>query len=212
LGSLYSVSSDDVPHILSLGWVYELPFGKGKAVASGASGFVDKVIGGWKVSAVQTYQSGRPLSIAMPNNLSGLLFTPAGASGNTPSGKFPDKVARGLSGAFKNARTDTYLNQSGWSAPGGAADALAFGNAPREDANVRGFKYYNEDFSIMKDTYFGEGKYVRFETDMGNVFNRVYFCPPDTSWQPNNGNSNFGHTGSQCNIPRRIQLGLQLFF
>jgi Carboxypeptidase regulatory-like domain/TonB dependent receptor-like, beta-barrel len=209
---LYTVSSDDVPHILSLGWVYELPFGKGKKIAGGATGFVDKVIGNWKFSTMQTYQSGRPLSVAMPNNLAGILFTPAGSSGNTPSGKFPDKVGKGLSGTFKNARTDTYLNQGAWAAPGGAADALAFGNAPREDSSIRGFKYYNEDFSIIKDTYFGEGKYVRFESDIGNVFNRVYFCPPDTSWQPNNGNPNFGHTGSQCNIPRRMQLGLQLFF
>jgi hypothetical protein len=201
--NMYTVSSDDVPHILSLGWVYELPFGKGKAVASGASGFVDKVIGGWKVSAMQTYQSGRPLSVTMPNNMSGLLFTNA---------KFPDKAAKGLTGTFKNAYTDSYLNQGGWAAPGGSADALAFGNAPREDSSIRGFKYFNEDFSIIKDTYFGEGKYVRFESDMGNVFNRVYFCNPDTNWQPNNGNNNFGHTGSQCNIPRRIQLGLQLFF
>jgi hypothetical protein len=201
--NMYTVSSDDVPQILTLGWVYELPFGKGKKIASGATGFVDKVIGNWKISTIQTYQAGRPLSVTMPNNLSGLLFTNA---------KFPDKASKGLTGTFKNAYTDSYLNQSGWSAPGGSGDALAFGNAPREDSSIRGFKYYNEDFSIIKDTFFGEGKYVRFESDMGNVFNRVYFCNPDTNWQPNNGNNNFGHTGSQCNIPRRIQFGLQLFF
>jgi hypothetical protein len=201
--NLYTVSSDDVPHILSLGWVYELPFGKGKKIAGGATGFVDKLIGNWKFSAMQTYQSGRPMSVTMPNNMSGLLFTNA---------KFPDKAGRGLSGTFKSPYTDTYLNQSGWSAPGGSGDALAFGNAPRYDSSIRWTNYYNEDFSIIKDTYFGEGKYVRFESDIGNVFNRVYFCMPDTNWQPNNGNNNFGHTGSQCNIPRRMQLGLQLFF
>jgi hypothetical protein len=53
---------------------------------------------------------------------------------------------------------------------------------------------------------------VRFEADAGNAFNRTFFCPVDQFWLPNNANSNFGHTGSQCNIPRRIQLGLQLFF
>jgi hypothetical protein len=152
---------------------------------------------------IQSYSSGRPLSITMPNNMGGLLFTNA---------KFPDKAGSGLSGHFSNPYTDTYLSQSGWSAPGGSADALAFGNAPRNDSNVRGFKYFNEDFSIFKDTYFGEGKYVRFESDIGNVFNRVFFCPVDTNFIPNNGNTNFGHTGSQCNIPRRMQLGLQVFF
>jgi hypothetical protein len=201
--NLYTVSSDDVPQILSLGWVYQLPFGKGKPIAGGASGVADKVIGNWQISVMQSYSSGRPLSIGTPNNMSGLLFTNA---------KFPDKAGSGKTGKFSNPYTDTYLNQLGWSAPGGSADALAFGNAPRQDSSVRGFKYFNEDFSIIKDTYFGEGKYVRFESDIGNVFNRVFFCPVDTNWIANNGNGNFGHTGSQCNIPRRMQLGLQLFF
>jgi hypothetical protein len=197
--NLYTVSSDDVPHILSFGWVYQLPFGKGKWVGGNSTGFVDKVIGNWQISATQTYQSGRPLSITTNNNLGGFLFN---------YNKFPNKVGSGLTGTFKDPATDSYLNQSGWADPG----TLGFGNAPRQDANVRGFKYFNEDFSIYKDTYFGERRYVRFQADGGNIFNRTFFCPVDTFWLPNNGNSNFGHTGSQCNIPRRVQLGLQVFF
>jgi len=203
MSNLYSVSSDDVPHIFSVGWVYHLPFGKGKPIAGNASGFFNKVIGDWQISGIQSYSSGRPLSITMPNDMSGFLFNYA---------KFPNKAGSGLSGSFKDPTT-SYLNQDGWSDPG----ALTFGNAPREDSAVRGFKNFNEDISIYKDTYFGEDKYVRFEADAGNAFNRVFFCPVDTGWQalksdgtPNN--PNFGHTGSQCNIPRRIQFGLQVFF
>jgi Carboxypeptidase regulatory-like domain/TonB dependent receptor len=199
MSNLYTVSSDDVPHIFSVGWVYHLPFGKGKPIANHASGFLNKIIGDWQISGIQSYSSGRPLSITMPNDLGGYLFNTA---------KFPNKAGGGLSGHFSNPYSDSYLNQSGWSDPG----ALQFGNAPREDASVRGFKNFNEDFSIYKDTFFGEDKYVRFEADMGNAFNRVFFCPVDQSWQPNGANGNFGHTGSQCNIPRRIQFGLQLFF
>jgi len=197
--NLYSVSSDDVPNIFSFGWVYQLPFGKGKLVGRNVSGILDKFIGDWQISATQTYQSGRPLSITTANNLGGYLFNYA---------KFPNKVGNGLTGTFKDPATDSYLNQAGWSDPG----ALAFGNALRQDENVRGFRYFNEDFSIFKDTHFAEGRYVRFQADAGNIFNRVFFCPADQFWLPNNGNSNFGHTGSQCNIPRRVQLGLQIFF
>ncbi len=196
---LYSVSSDDVPHIFSFGWVYHLPFGKGRPLASNASGLLNKLIGDWQISGIQSYSSGRPLSITMPNDMGGYLFNYA---------KFPNKDGSGRSGKFNNPYTDSYLNQGGWSDPG----ALAFGNAPRMDANVRGFKYFNEDISIYKDTFFGEDKYVRFEADAGNALNRVFFCPVDQFWIPNNGNGNFGKTGSQCNIPRRIQFGLQLFF
>ena len=194
--NLYTVSSDDVPQILSLGWVYQLPFGKGKKLAGGASGALEKVVGNWQISVIQTYQAGRPLSITMPNgDLSGTLFSNA---------KFPNKVGSGLSGHFSNPRTDVYLNPAGWADPGQGS----FGDAPRQDENVRGFKYYNEDISIFKDTYFGEQKYVRFEADAGNAFNRVFFCPVGTNFT----GGGFGTTGSQCNIPRRVQFGLQLFF
>jgi hypothetical protein len=192
---LYSVSSDDVPHILSLGWVYKLPFGKGKPILGSSSGFVNKIVGDWQISGIQSYSSGRPLSITMANDLGSYLFNYA---------KFPNKVGSGLSGHFSNARTDTYLNSAGWSDPG----ALTFGNAKREDASVRGFRYFNEDISVIKDTYFGEEKYVRFHADAGNAFNRVFYCPVGQTW----GGSGFGTTSSQCNIPRRMQLALEVFF
>lgn len=193
--NLNSVSSDDVPHIFTFGWIYKLPFGKGKPVLSNASGVVNKIVGDWQISGIHSYSSGRPLSITMGNNLSGILFTNA---------KFPNKVSGGR-GSGNGVNNDApYLNSSGWADPG----AYSFGNAPRQDANVRGFAYYNEDISIQKDTFFGEGKYVRFEADAGNIFNRVYYCPVGQTW----GGGGFGTTSSQCNIPRRIQFGLQLFF
>jgi hypothetical protein len=205
--NLYSVSSDDVPHVFSVGWIYKLPFGKGRPLLGTASGFLNKIIGDWQISGIQSYSSGRPLSITMPNSLGQYLFN---------SARFPDKGSGGR--ASGNGVTGAYLSQSGWSDPGLTSNgAPAFGDAPRQDASVRGYPYYNEDISIQKDTFFGEGKYVRFEADAGNALNRVFFCPVDTGWQtlksdgtPNN--ANFGHTGSQCNIPRRIQFGLQVFF
>src|SRR5947209_6402962 len=198
MSNLYTVSSDDVPHIFTFGWVYQLPFGKGKWVGGNANGALDKVIGNWQISAIQTYQSGRPLSITMANNnLGGYLFNYA---------EYPNKVsgANPLTGSFSDPNKDTYLNAAAWADPG----QFAFGNAPRQDENVRWFGYHNEDFSIYKDTYFTEGRYVRFQADAGNVLNRVFFCPPGTGL----GNGNFGKTGSQCNIPRRVQLALHIFF
>jgi hypothetical protein len=71
---LTAPSYDDVPQILSVGWVYRLPFGTGGRFARNASGAVAKLISNWQFSAIQTYQSGRPLEITMDNNLSGFLF------------------------------------------------------------------------------------------------------------------------------------------
>jgi hypothetical protein len=199
--SLYSVSSDDVPHIFSVGWIYKLPFGKGKPLLN-ESGWLNKIVGDWQISGIQSYSSGRPLSITMPNTLGPYLFN---------YNRFPNKGASGKTGA--NGVKGAYLSQSGWTDPGSTSNgAPAFGNAPREDASVRGFAYYNEDISIAKDIFFTEAMYLRFHADAGNAFNRTYFCPVDQGWQPNNGNSNFGKTSSQCNIPRRVQFALELFF
>jgi len=196
--NLNTVSSDDVPHIFSFGWIYKFPFGRGRPLLANASGFLNKIVGDWQISGIHSYSSGRPLSITMPNDLGGFLFNNA---------KFPNKVGSGR--ASGNGVTSSYLNSAGWADPeAGSPGSLLFGNAPRNDASVRGFPYYNEDISIQKDTFFGEAKYVRFEADAGNAFNRVFFCPVGTTFAT----GGFGNTSSQCNIPRRIQFGLQLFF
>lgn len=202
---LYTVSADDVPNTFSLGWVYKLPFGKGKALLGNSSGAVDKLVDGWQLSGIHSYSSGRPINITMPNSLAGYLFNYA---------RYPNKAGSGRNTSFSNPYTQLYLNVSGWSDPGTTGTGLpALGNAPRQDENARGFPYYNEDLSLAKDTYFTERLYLRFHADAGNVLNRHYFCygqqlTSSTVWST----PSFGVTNSQCNIPRRLQLALELFF
>ena len=189
------LSIDDVPQYLGLAWIYELPFGQNQRFGSSAGGALNKLISGWKLSATQVYQSGRPLSITMDNNLGGLLFNDA---------KRPNKVGPGLNANFTGPQTP-YLLLSGWADPG----ALSFGNASRTDPVIRGFGYFNEDMDLMKDTHLTERTMLRFEAEAGNLFNRVDFCPPQANWS---NASAFGTVGSQCNIPRRFQFGMTLSF
>src|SRR5215470_6527999 len=58
-----ALSRDDVPQSLIVAWSYELPFGKGKKFSSGAA--LNRIVGGWTVSATQRYDEGRPLSISI---------------------------------------------------------------------------------------------------------------------------------------------------
>lgn len=208
---LYTVSADDVPNAFAFAWVYKLPFGKGQRLLTGASGAVDKVVGGWQLSATHTYSSGRPLNITMPNSLGQYLFNYA---------RYPDVVGHGKNTSFNCAPnalghcSELYLNSAGWSDPGNLANGVpALGNAPRQDQNVRGFPYYNEDLSLIKDTHFTEQTYLRFHADAGNIFNRHAFCYGQaagntTVWST----GSFGTVSSQCNIPRSLQLALELFF
>lgn len=51
-------SDFDVRHALTANFSYELPFGRGRALASGASALVDALVGGWRLSGIFTALSG----------------------------------------------------------------------------------------------------------------------------------------------------------
>jgi hypothetical protein len=195
-----AVSTDDVPHTFILAYTYQLPFGRGKQYGSNVHSILDKFIGGWGVSGIQRYQSGRPLGITQTGgNLTSWLFT---------NKRYPNKLSDGgWSGGKFDPATDRYLDSSAWEEVLPAS--LVFGNAPRMDAHVRTFAIYNEDVSIFKDTAVkGEQYKIRFEAQFGNILNRTFFCNPNANFS----SGGFGTTGGQCNIPRRIQFGLRFDF
>jgi hypothetical protein len=199
MSDMWGPSVDNVPQVLAVSEVYTLPFGKGQKWGSGTSGFVGHLISNWNVSGIFSYESGRPQTMLVNSLFGNLLF-----QGGT---QFPNSVA-GQSplapGSFTNPFSQVYYNSAAFSNPG----QYSFGDMPRTTDNIRGFPYYNEDLQLYKDTYFGETKYVRVQASAGNVFNRVDFCPANSTIN----SSGFGTTFTQCNVPRRIQIGLQIFF
>ncbi len=61
------VSTGNIPHVLSSGLVYELPFGRGRRIAM--SGWRDVLAGGWQVAGIVRAQSGSPLAVTQATNL-----------------------------------------------------------------------------------------------------------------------------------------------
>jgi hypothetical protein len=191
-----STSIDDVPNTFVFSWSYEIPFGKHRS-----NDFMKKLISGWTLNGLLRYESGRPLTTTMTNDLAGLLFNGA---------KRPNRVAgvaaltpQGDSGSF-DPNKDSYLNKAAWSDPG----PLQFGNAAPRDPHVRGFPNAVEDVSIFKVTQVTEHVRWRLEAQGGNVTNRTVFCDPNTNWS----SGSFGQVSLQCNQPRSIQLGTKIEF
>ena len=56
----------DRTHVFQLGWVYELPVGKGKRFVN--SGPASYIIGGWQVNGVMSAYTGTPFSVGAPGN------------------------------------------------------------------------------------------------------------------------------------------------
>ena len=184
----WALSEDDTPHVFLTGFTWEVP--------GPASGLAQRALGGWHVSGILRYESGRPLNITMNNNLGGLLFNgqkrPDRASGT-------DAVA--ATGDFDPTK-DNYFNRSAWTDPG----PLRFGNAPRVDGSVRGFRNYSEDMNVFKEFRLRDPMKLRFEADFGNLFNRVLFCGPNTNWS----SPAFGTVSTQCNQARSVQFAVRL--
>jgi hypothetical protein len=60
-------STGNVPAVFSSGFVYELPFGRGRAVA--LSGWRDLLAGGWQLAGIVRAQSGSPIAVTQATNL-----------------------------------------------------------------------------------------------------------------------------------------------
>jgi hypothetical protein len=52
----------DIRHAIKFNWIYELPFGPGKALNPG-SAVAKKLVGGWQISGVVRLQSGTPMEL-----------------------------------------------------------------------------------------------------------------------------------------------------
>jgi hypothetical protein len=182
------LSDDDTPHVVLSGFTWEVP--------GPSEGVMRQVLGGWNVSGIMRYESGRPMTITMTNDLGGLLF-------NTQ--KRPNQVGEGMAdfGDF-DPFEDRYYDRTGWADPG----PLQFGNAPERDGKVRGFRNFSEDINIFKVFPFSEQKRLRFELQIGNLFNRTIYCNPASNWS----NLDFGQVFTQCSTARSVQFGFRFDF
>jgi hypothetical protein len=190
----WSLSADDTPHVFLTGFTWEVP-----GSARWSSGAAKALLGGWNVSGVLRYESGRPFNITMSNNLGGFLFNGQKRPNRVPG---VDALAT-RSGSF-DPNVDRYFNPAAWTDPG----PLQFGDAVRRDGSVRGFPTYSEDLNIFKVFPMADQRKMRLEASIGNLFNRTLFCDPNTNWSANS----FGSINTQCNQPRSVQFALRFDF
>lgn len=196
-----SLAEFDVPHRFVLSYILELPFGRGKRFLADA-GTADKVISGWSVSGITTFASGFPLGIvsAAPNNIA--TFFGAG----TIRPNVQPQCDKTVGGSIVNNVTagNPVVNAACFVAP----DPFSLGNESRIDPTLRAQGVSNWDFSVSKMTRLGERTSLDFRAEFFNLFNRVQFSPPNTSF----GGSLFGKITTQANNPRQIQFSLRASF
>lgn len=194
-----SLSSNDVRNRATIVYVYDLPVGHGRAFLADTPRAVDTVVGGWGVEGLTTFQSGYPLGFSVNNNLNGFL-TGYGQRPNVAPGCNRREYGGSVS------RVNQWFNTSCFSQPA----QFTFGNEPRNDTQVTAPGIANWDASVFKNFSVDKAERVslQFRAEFFNLFNRVQFGYPNTSF----GASNFGVINSQLNNPRLVQFALRLKF
>jgi hypothetical protein len=194
----YSLSSQDVPQRLIISYVYDLPIGHGKRFLGDATGVVDKIVAGWGVDGITSFQRGFPLKLS---DGTGNLLSALGLGTGTMR---PNVVAGCHKGGPRTVQE--WFNTTCFD----SAPAYSFGDESRVDGTLRQDGINNWDFALFKKTYFGpENKFnLEFRTEFFNIFNRTQFAAPNTTL----GSASFGQVSSANGNPRLIQFGLRFSF
>jgi hypothetical protein len=197
-----SLESFDVPQRFVLSYVLDLPVGQGKRYLPNVTGLAGKFVSGWKLNGITTFASGFPLAVtsAAPNYLS-TLFGAGTIRPNVVAG-----CDKPVAGSIVTSATTgaSVLNPACFNAPG----LFALGTEPRVDPTLRAQGINNWDVSLSKLTPISEQVNLAFGAEFFNMFNRVQFAPPNTSF----GSALFGKITSQVNNPRQIQFSLRASF
>jgi hypothetical protein len=175
------VAAEDRPQRLVLSLVQELPFGRGKLLAGGAGPIMNRIIGGWFVNAIGTFQSGAPLD--WPNAIY--------------YGGDLQMDGHNVDRAFDITRFNRIpAEQLDW-------NRRTFSS---RFADLRADSINSLALSAVKEVPIRETLKAQFRAEFFNAFNHPIFNAPQLS--PTN--TNFGRITGQSNLPRRVQLAIRV--
>jgi hypothetical protein len=152
----------DRKQVFQLGWVYELPFGKGKAYLNGG-GFAGKVIGGWQFSGIESCYTGNPLTISAP-----------GTSLNAPDQVQTADQVSNVSFVGGIGPGAVYYNPNAFA----AVTRVGYGTSGRNI--LRGPGVWNTNLSVIRAFAITEHAKFQFRAEFYNLPNTSQFNPPDT--------------------------------
>ena len=162
-----SLSDFDRTHVLVVNGLWDLPFGKGRAIFGNAPGFVNQIIGGWSVNGILFAMTGQPFQVQ-----SGALTAHNGKvsraeiTGSKPVAKLQE--VPGVLGPVLFTAAD--LAQFGFPAAGS--------NGSQGRNTFRGPGFMNLDMGVFKNFSLTERFRLQFRAEFFNALNHANFESP----------------------------------
>ena len=216
-------TTPDFRHQLTVSYVYELPYGKGKHFGSSANSVAQAVLGDWQVAGVTRARSGEAFDVLMGGDLTNTgAFPPRPDMIHNPYDFSFDVGAQQTMGCSNPGHQthDCWFNQGAFAIPAlapGQSFAHLFGNARR--AALRGPDMVNFDFSAYKTFRLSERFGLAFRAEFFNIFNHPNFNLPNVGSGGGSSGAGFSNNAGGAAITqtlpdaqREIQFGLKLQF
>jgi hypothetical protein len=215
----YGPTNFDLRHVIHASGTFELPFGHGKPVLN-RTGAIDKVVGGWTLGTIFTYQTGFPFQLFGGYN----TFNDYADGGLNLSGVTVSQLQHAI-GVFQPTASQCpagqpctikdIINPSMFGSGAGTCNSVLKGVCQNTTPGTFGFNpwlygphLWNDDMSLSKVVPIGEKVRFSLQAEFLNAFNHP-------NWG-NSGNfinsSGFGTTGIQnfTNVPSRINNGARV--
>jgi hypothetical protein len=188
------ISSQDVPHRLSVSGIWELPFGRGRRFGSDTHPAVDAVLGGWQVQGIYTYQTGFPIG-----NFGNLLFT----------GNFDDIALP----ADQRTVARWFNPDAGFNRVTAQQLGSNVRTFPMRFDFLRGDTVTNLDLSVIKNATLRGGRMLQFRFEALNALNHPLFpSPGGNSLTPTSAQFGAIVSSTQLNYARRTQATVKFVF
>lgn len=190
----YGRASFDIRHAAVLNATYDLPFGHAK------SEWVNRLIGNWQISGIQTLQSGLPFTPQLSYNPSN--------DGDTRNPVRPS-INPNFSGPVILGGANQYFDPNAFVQPLPGT----YGNAGRN--TLPGPRLFTTDLSLAKVLSFRERLNLQFRAEFFNLFNRTNFNTPNPvvyASATGGPSPTAGVITSTATTSRQIQLGVKLLW
>jgi hypothetical protein len=194
LASEKGLGSYNQPYNNTTSFVWEVPYGHGRKFGSGIARSLDAILGGWRLTGIQTLAAGLPV------NFSYSPATVAQVATNVSPTYRPNYVSGSL---YSDKSPTNYFNRAAFALP---PTSQPFGTMGRNTGI--GPRLVNFDGGAHKEFAFTERFRLQFRAEFFNLFNKTNFGSPNANFS----NGNFGTITGLASPARQIQFALKLVF